>query len=121
MSQNLSQPPHGRIQFSAKNLFRVAVGVPLFLLIVVSLIMLATVIVDFVHLSLVYGIEPVASGQIYFKSTKQELIVSNGDILYGQSGAYHIVLVSLWLGSFFGLAYRFRRFVGLFQLDRGDR
>ncbi len=61
--------------------------------------------VNAIHLAILYGVEPVVSGQIYFTSTRPELIVSNGDHLtsvqkFLRAGAVAI----LWLPSCLAVA-----------------
>ena len=80
--------------------WRVAILIPAFLLIGGATALFAEVSVNFAHLTLVYGFEPVANGTIYFASTKQ-LVVSNGDRLKGSHCFWHFVgILVLWLGPF---------------------
>jgi hypothetical protein len=78
--------------------------VPIFLIIGALTGVLAEVSVNFAHLALVYGVQDVASGKIWFASTKPGLLVSNGDTLTGFHVFAHFVATALmWFGPFIGV------------------
>lgn len=90
-----------------------AIFFPSFLIVLSILALLSQIVVEFVHLSLVYGVEPVVEGRIYFSSIKPELIVSNGDHLSGFSHGWHFVaIVVLWFSVIFGIAFVVRKLTG---------
>ena len=91
----------------------VAIFVPCFFIVTIGLALVSEVTVNFVHLSLVYGVEPVVQGPIYFASMKPGLIVSNGDHLTGISHGWHYVAIpALWFSLIFGLLFLIRKLTG---------
>jgi len=90
-----------------------AIFVPSFLVVGIGCAVIAEIVVRLVHLSLVYGIQPVVEGRVYFASTKPELIVSNGDHLTGINHGWHFIAIpALWLSLWFGLIFLAMRFAG---------
>ncbi len=90
-----------------------AIYLPCFLVVVIGSAIISQTVVRFVHLSLVYGLRPVAEGRIFFASTKPELVVSNGDTLYGLHYGWHFIsIVVLWFSLVFGFRFLVNKLSG---------
>lgn len=90
-----------------RTLSAVAAGALVFFTVIFGLAYAAESVVKAGHLALLYGISTVATGDIYFETTKPGLIVSNGDRLSRfHLWCHTLSLVSLWVGAcliaFFG-------------------
>jgi len=95
------------------------VGPVLFFTVIFGLAYAAENLVKALHLALLYGIEPVVSGSVYFETTKPNLIVSNGDRLSrGHLWCHTLSLVSLWLGACCGVFVGVKTCLGRFTTPR---